>query len=50
MPHFYIRNIASYAPQQGRLLHSQGDVVRDEQGRLRRAFGVAQDITESERW
>lgn len=29
-----------------RFLHSQGDIIRDEQGRLVRAFGIAQDITE----
>jgi PAS domain S-box-containing protein len=29
-----------------RFLHSQGDIIRDEQGRPRRAFGIAQDITE----
>jgi PAS domain S-box-containing protein len=32
-----------------RFLHSQGDVIRDEQGRPRRAFGIAQDITERNR-
>jgi PAS domain S-box-containing protein len=29
-----------------RFVHSQGDVIRDEQGRARRTFGIAQDITE----
>jgi PAS domain S-box-containing protein len=29
-----------------RLVHSQGDVMRDESGRPRRMFGTAQDITE----
>ena len=29
-----------------RFLHSQGDIIRDEQGRPRRAFGIAQDITD----
>jgi PAS domain S-box-containing protein len=29
-----------------RFLHSQGDIIRDEQGRPVRAFGIAQDITE----
>src|SRR5207248_11429397 len=29
-----------------RYIHSQGDVIRDEQGRPRRTFGIAQDITE----
>jgi PAS domain S-box-containing protein len=32
-----------------RFLHSQGDIVCDEQGRPRRAFGIAQDITEHKR-
>ena len=32
-----------------RFLHSQGDILRDEQGRPRRAFGIAQDITERNR-
>jgi two-component system, sensor histidine kinase PdtaS len=31
---------------QVRFLHSQGDIIRDEQGQLLRAFGIAQDITE----
>jgi len=29
-----------------RYIHSQGDVIRDEQGRPRRTFGIAQDITD----
>jgi PAS domain S-box-containing protein len=29
-----------------RIVHSQGDVVRDETGRARRIFGTVQDITE----
>src|SRR5262249_4618771 len=29
-----------------RLVHSQGDVIRDESGRPRRMFGSVQDITE----
>jgi PAS domain S-box-containing protein len=29
-----------------RFLHSQGDIIRDEQGRPLHAFGIAQDITE----
>jgi PAS domain S-box-containing protein len=29
-----------------RYIHSHGDVIRDEQGRARRTFGIAQDITE----
>jgi PAS domain S-box-containing protein len=29
-----------------RLVHSQGDVIRDESGRPRRMFGTVQDITE----
>lgn len=29
-----------------RFLHSQGDIIRDEHGRPRRVFGIAQDITE----
>ncbi len=29
-----------------RIVHSQGDVVRDEAGRPRRMFGIVQDITE----
>jgi PAS domain S-box-containing protein len=29
-----------------RWLHSQGDILRDEAGRARRAFGITQDITE----
>jgi two-component system, sensor histidine kinase PdtaS len=29
-----------------RFLHSQGDIIRDEQGRPLRAFGIAQDVTE----
>ncbi len=32
-----------------RFLHSQGDVIRDEQGRPVRRFGTAQDITERKR-
>jgi PAS domain S-box-containing protein len=32
-----------------RFLHSQGDIILDEQGRPRRAFGIAQDITERKR-
>jgi PAS domain S-box-containing protein len=32
-----------------RFLHSQGDIIHDEQGRPRRAFGIAQDITERNR-
>jgi PAS domain S-box-containing protein len=32
-----------------RLIHSQGDVVRDESGRPRRMFGSVQDITERKR-
>ena len=28
------------------LVHSQGDVIRDEAGRPRRMFGTVQDITE----
>jgi PAS domain S-box-containing protein len=32
-----------------RFLHSQGDIIRDEQGQPRRAFGIAQDITERNR-
>ena len=30
-----------------RIVHSQGDVTRDEAGRPRRMFGTIQDITES---
>ena len=29
-----------------RLVHSQGEVIRDESGRPRRAFGTVQDVTE----
>ncbi|MDX6531331.1 MAG: hypothetical protein QOH41_3621 [Blastocatellia bacterium] len=29
-----------------RYIHSQGDVIRDDQGRPQRTFGIAQDITE----
>jgi PAS domain S-box-containing protein len=29
-----------------RFLHSQGDIISDEQGRPLRAFGIAQDVTE----
>jgi PAS domain S-box-containing protein len=32
-----------------RYIHSHGDVIRDEQGRARRLFGVGQDITERKR-
>jgi PAS domain S-box-containing protein len=32
-----------------RLVHSQGDVLRDESGRPRRMFGSVQDITERQR-
>ena len=32
-----------------RFLHSQGDIIRDEQGQPLRAFGIAQDITERKR-
>jgi signal transduction histidine kinase len=32
-----------------RLVHSQGDVIRDESGRPRRMFGTVQDITERKR-
>jgi PAS domain S-box-containing protein len=32
-----------------RLVHSQGDVMRDEAGRPRRMFGTVQDITERKR-
>lgn len=32
-----------------RYVHSHGDVIRDEQGRPRRAFGIAQDLTERKR-
>jgi PAS domain S-box-containing protein len=32
-----------------RLVHSQGDVIRDEAGRARRMFGSVQDITERKR-
>ena len=32
-----------------RLVHSQGDVMRDESGRPRRMFGTVQDITERKR-
>ena len=32
-----------------RIIHSQGDVVRDGSGRPRRMFGVVQDITERKR-
>jgi PAS domain S-box-containing protein len=32
-----------------RIVHSQGDVVRDESGRPRRMFGIVQDITERKR-
>jgi C4-dicarboxylate-specific signal transduction histidine kinase len=32
-----------------RIVHSQGDVVRDETGRPRRMFGTVQDITERRR-
>ena len=32
-----------------RLLHSQGQVMRDESGRSRRAFGTVQDVTELKR-
>jgi PAS domain S-box-containing protein len=32
-----------------RIVHSQGDVMRDESGRPRRMFGVVQDITERKR-
>jgi PAS domain S-box-containing protein len=31
------------------IVHSQGDVVRDESGRPRRMFGIVQDITERKR-
>ena len=34
---------------EGRLVHSQGDVIRDESGRPRRMFGTVQDITERKR-
>jgi PAS domain S-box-containing protein len=32
-----------------RIVHSQGDVIRDESGRPRRMFGILQDITERKR-
>src|SRR5215831_256940 len=32
-----------------RIVHSQGDVIRDESGRPRRMFGTVQDITERKR-
>src|SRR5207249_9898261 len=32
-----------------RIVHSQGDVLRDESGRPRRMFGTVQDITERKR-
>jgi PAS domain S-box-containing protein len=32
-----------------RVVHSQGDVIRDESGRPRRMFGTVQDITERKR-
>ena len=32
-----------------RIVHSQGDVTRDESGRPRRMFGTVQDITERKR-
>src|SRR4029450_11266082 len=32
-----------------RLVHSQGDVIRDESGRPRRMFGTVEDITERKR-
>ena len=32
-----------------RIVHSQGDVTKDESGRPRRMFGTVQDITESKR-
>jgi PAS domain S-box-containing protein len=32
-----------------RVVHSQGDVTRDESGRARRIFGIMQDITERKR-
>jgi len=32
-----------------RIVHAQGDVLRDESGRPRRMFGTAQDITERKR-
>ena len=34
---------------EARLVHSQGDVIRDESGRPRRMFGSVQDITERKR-
>ena len=32
-----------------RIVHSEGDVTRDESGRLRRVFGTVQDITDRKR-
>jgi len=32
-----------------RMVHSQGDVIRDESGRPQRIFGILQDITERKR-
>jgi len=32
-----------------RYVHSHTDLIRDEQGRIRRTFGIAQDITERKR-
>jgi PAS domain S-box-containing protein len=34
---------------EARTVHSVGDVIRDDSGRARRAFGVVQDITERKR-
>ena len=32
-----------------RIIHSEGDVTRDESGRLRRVFGTVQDVTDRKR-
>jgi len=48
-PRYDVEYRAARPDGEVRIVHSQGDVTRDESGRPRRIFGILQDITERKR-